>query len=296
MAEWTAFVGLTTVVLFLLLALARLSQSVGDGSADAAPDRSSNAPDDPVGPRPLAESAPGLDVTATVDRDAQYTPLEVGRYPDSPRPAERTVAGLADPELPTAALLLNVALSQGVLGAFLLFGAFYTEVPAAALGVDLADPLSTGLPALAVGTGVGVALYLVNVAGAAVAAAAGFEYDESLRDVLTPGSRAGWGLLLLAVLPLIAGFEELLFRAALVGAFGEGLALSPWLLAVASSLAFAVGHGAQGRMGMLVTGVLGFVLAGVFVLTNSLLAVVLAHYLVNALEFVVGGYFGVEWT
>jgi len=42
--------------------------------------------------------------------------------------------------------------------------------------------------------------------------------------------------------------------------------------------------------------VLGFVLAGVFVLTNSLLAVVLAHYLVNALEFVVGGYFGVEWT
>ncbi|MWG35447.1 CPBP family intramembrane glutamic endopeptidase [Halomarina oriensis] len=288
MTEWTAFVAVTTVVLFLLLTLARLSQSVGS-------DRADETDADAASPAPLTESTPGLDVTAAVDRDAQYAPLEVGRYPDAPSPAERTVAGLGDPDLPTAALLLNVALSQGVLGAFLLFGAFYASVPLPALGVDLADPLSTGLPALGVGVGVGVGLYLVNVAGAAAAAAAGFEYDESLRDVLTPASRGGWGLLLLAVLPLIAGFEELLFRAALVGAFGEGLALSPWLLAVVSSIAFAFGHGAQGRMGMLVTGVLGFVLAVVFVLTNSLLAVVVAHYLVNALEFVVGGYLGVEW-
>jgi hypothetical protein len=38
---------------------------------------------------------------------------------------------------------------------------------------------------------------------------------------------------------------------------------------------------------------LGAALGAVFVLTNSLLAVVVAHYLVNAVEFVVGE--GLEW-
>ena len=34
------------------------------------------------------------------------------------------------------------------------------------------------------------------------------------------------------------------------------------------------------------TGLLGFALAGAFVLTDSLLVVVVAHYAVNAVEFV----------
>jgi membrane protease YdiL (CAAX protease family) len=88
-------------------------------------------------------------------------------------------------------------------------------------------------------------------------------------------------------LPLIAGFEEFLFRGVLVGALSTGFGLSPWALAVASSAAFALGHGAQGPAGVVVTGTLGFVLAAAFVLTGSLLVVVVAHYLVNALEFLV---------
>ncbi|MCH7661371.1 MAG: CPBP family intramembrane metalloprotease domain-containing protein, partial [Euryarchaeota archaeon] len=40
---------------------------------------------------------------------------------------------------------------------------------------------------------------------------------------------------------------------------------------------------------------LGFVLAAAFILTESLLVVVVAHYLVNALEFVVHEGFGIEW-
>jgi predicted Abi (CAAX) family protease len=47
---------------------------------------------------------------------------------------------------------------------------------------------------------------------------------------------------------------------------------------------------------VLVTGTLGLVLAAGFVLTGSLLAVVVAHYLVNALEFVVHEGLDVEWT
>jgi membrane protease YdiL (CAAX protease family) len=98
------------------------------------------------------------------------------------------------------------------------------------------------------------------------------------------------------VLPLIAVFEEFLFRGVLVGAFAVGFGVSPWLLAVLSSIAFALGHGAQGTTGVAVTGALGFVLAAAFVVTGSLLVVVVAHYLVNALEFLVHEWAAVDWA
>jgi membrane protease YdiL (CAAX protease family) len=103
-------------------------------------------------------------------------------------------------------------------------------------------------------------------------------------------------VLLGGVLPVVAGFEELLFRGVLVGALSVGFDVSPWLLAVASSVVFGLGHGAQGRLGVLVTTSLGLVLAAAFVLSGSLLLVVVAHYLVNALEFVVHEGFDVEPT
>jgi membrane protease YdiL (CAAX protease family) len=81
----------------------------------------------------------------------------------------------------------------------------------------------------------------------------------------------------------------------LVGALSTGFGVSPWLLAAGSSVAFGLGHGAQGRAGVAVTGALGFVLAAAYVLTGSLLAVVLAHYLVNALEFVVHEGLDLAW-
>ncbi len=102
------------------------------------------------------------------------------------------------------------------------------------------------------------------------------------------------------MLPTVALFEEFLFRAVLVGAFSAGAAAlgvpaSPWLLAVLSSVAFALGHGAQGRAGVVATGTLGFVLAAAFLLTGSFVVVAVAHYLVNALTFVVHEGVGVEW-
>ena len=83
---------------------------------------------------------------------------------------------------------------------------------------------------------------------------------------------------------MIALVEEFLFRAAAVGA-ASSLAGGAWALAAVSSLAFALGHGAQGRAGVAVTGALGFVLAAGFILSGSFLVVVVAHYVVNALEF-----------
>jgi len=139
-------------------------------------------------------------------------------------------------------------------------------------------------------------LYLANELAAAAATRFGFDHDEALRELLSPDSIGGWLILLLGVLPIIAFFEEFLFRAALIGVPAAGFGLSPWLLAVGSSIAFALGHGMQGSVGVVVTGLLGFVLAAVYIVTGSLLVVVVAHYLVNALEFVVHEGFGLEWA
>lgn len=254
MTRWAAFAGITLALTSLLLALARLSQSA------VSPQRSHA--DHPHG----AEHPDGADHLDALDGTGT---------PDS-----------TTESMPSSVLLLNVALSQGVFGLLLLAGAWYTRVPTRALGVG-PGPLSTGLPALGVGVAVGVVLYLGNELASRVADARGIEHAEELRRLLAPDSPRGWALLLGVALPVVALVEELLFRAALVGALSVGFAISPWLLAAVSSAAFAVAHGAQGSAGIVVAGALGLALAATFVLTNSLLAVVVAHYLVNALEFAV---------
>ncbi|ELZ92784.1 CPBP family glutamic-type intramembrane protease [Haloferax sulfurifontis] len=217
------------------------------------------------------------DVTAGSEPDSDREPPGVTAAPVS-AVSERS-ASAAD--LPPHLLLANVALSQAFLGGFLGLGAWYAGVPAAALGFSVTD-----LPAkLALGVGLGIALYGANRVGSTVSERFGIAPDEAVRESLTPRTAAGWVFLFAVALPLIAGFEELLFRGALVGAVAAGFDVSPWLMAAVSSAAFGAGHGAQGRLGIVVTGLLGFVLAAAFVLTGSLLVVVVAHYLVNALEF-----------
>ena len=202
---------------------------------------------------------------------------DADREPDGSSPAA---------EMSTLGLLANVAASHGLFAVLLLAGIWLTGVPWSALGVT-DDPLSTGPLALAVGLALGVGLALANAFAAGLAKAFDADPSEELRSLLAPETRTGWAVLLLVVLPVIAGFEELLFRAALIGALSVGFEISPWLLAVLSSVAFALGHGAQGTLGIVVTGLLGFALAVAFVLTGSLLVVVVAHYVVNAAEFVV---------
>ncbi len=194
----------------------------------------------------------------------------------------------------TGLLLANVALSQGVFLLLLVGAAWYARIPLVALGVTI--PPENGLSVLAIGVALGIGLALVNELGSLGANAAGIETPDELRAALAPDSTAGWFVLLCVVLPTIAIFEEFLFRAALIGALSAGFTISPWLLALFSSVAFALGHGAQGTVGMVATGGLGFVLASAFIVTGSLLVVVLAHYLVNALEFVVHEGFGIDFS
>ncbi|MFC7068015.1 CPBP family intramembrane glutamic endopeptidase [Halobaculum lipolyticum] len=275
MTRWTAFVGVSTVVLGLLLGLARLS-----AAQFTAPEPTASTAGD-------AEAAGGPEDTGRA-ATAPYHPA-ADHDPALTRPERTPVADAeAEAELTAGALLANVALSQGTFGALLVAAAVWAGVPAEPLGLV---PLAT-VTDLAAGVGLGVALWLASEAGGRLAPRWGVEVNEELRGALAPRSAAGWAVLLLAVLPTVALFEEFLFRAVLVGAFSAaapalGVAVSPWLLAALSSVAFALGHGAQGRAGVVATGALGFVLAAAFLLAGSFAVVAVAHYLVNALTLVV---------
>jgi membrane protease YdiL (CAAX protease family) len=160
--------------------------------------------------------------------------------------------------------------------------AWFAQRPPSALGLG---PVTA--PSVGAGLAVGVGLYAASGAATAAADRLGIEYDERLRDLLAPDGPAEWALMLLVILPVVAGAEELLFRGALIGALGAGFGLPIPVLVVASSILFGAGHSAQGALGVVATAAMGLVLGTAFVLTGSLAAVVVAHYVVNALEFVV---------
>jgi len=269
MPQWAAFVGLTGFLLTALLALAQLSQRALSGETASVPASTGRdtQTQDPVYPR---------FATVAVARRRQHLTEQL-----SP----------TDPS--TGALLANVALTQGLFGALLLGGAVFFSIPASALGITGA-PLSTGIAAVGVGVAAGVGFWLGSELAAVAAGDLGISVDESMRELLAPDSAGGWVVLLGVILPIIAVVEELLFRAAAIGVPVAGLGAPAWLMVPLAAAAFGLGHGAQGRVGIAVTGTLGVALGALFVLTNSLLAVVVAHYCINALELVVHEGFGIE--
>jgi membrane protease YdiL (CAAX protease family) len=274
MPQWAAFVGLTGFLLTVLLGLSKLSQRSLSGNSSGVSARTD-------GRERLSAAGP---------TDDTYPRFET---PRAARKRWHIEEQLSTDELSTGTLLANVALTQGVFGVLLLGGAFFFGIPLTAVGIST-NALSTGLPAVGVGLAAGIGFWVGNEFAAAVADGFGIGVDESLRELLAPTSIGGWIVLLGVVLPIIAIVEELLFRAAAIGVPVTGLAAPAWAMIVVSSVAFALGHGAQGRVGIVVTGVLGAALGTLFVLTNSLLAVVVAHYLVNAMELCVHEGLGVD--
>jgi membrane protease YdiL (CAAX protease family) len=196
-------------------------------------------------------------------------------------------------ELTTGVMFANVVVTQGAVVVILAVAAWYFSIPSEALGFSTeiwtnTEQFSTEVaPTVGLGAAFGLVLWVGNELSTRLADAVGAASDESVRKLLAPDSPVGWVGLLGVVLPLVAVSEELLFRGALVGVAAAGTGISAWLFAVVSSLAFALGHGAQGKVGVVVTGALGFVLAAGYVLSASLLLVVGAHYVVNAMEFLV---------
>lgn len=267
MPAWSLFAAVAILVTVGFVVLARATaRTLREPSTGIwpppAPDESTSAPADGgaeperwTDPGPPDESVPGLDAPSTVSSSAAVL--------DS-----------------TPLLLANVLATHGVLAVVLLAAAWLTAVPPDALGLEVPSTSS-----IAIGGALGLVLAVANEAGARVADRLGFEPDDRLRDVLAPDTVAGWTGLLLVGLPVIAGAEELLFRGVLIGGLSSGLGWSIPLLIGLSSAVFGLGHGLQGPGGVLVTALLGAVLGVAFVTTGSLAVVVVAHYTVNAAEF-----------
>lgn len=289
MTQWAIFAAVTLIVTVLVLVFARQTAALAaesDVSTDGPEVDGSDGDPDTERPRETPKSEM-LDDAPDTASPGEIPATDTGGEPTPSRQS------LDLSELSKRELFANVALTQGLFGAVLVGAAWWTGVPAAALGIER-TAASIGLEAVALGTAVGVALYVANALAAIGLERIGVGFDEFLRELLAPDTVREWAVLLLVILPTVALFEELLFRAALIGALSTGFGLSPWLLAVLSSVAFGLGHGLQGPGGVLVTGVLGFVLASVFILTGSLLVVVVAHYVINAAEFVVHEGLGID--
>lgn len=264
MASWDIFLFALAVLVGVLLILTRLSTQVLQDAVASTADEATTPADD------------------RNHQPQQATTLEQS---DGAQPGDYS-AETEKPslKLSTRALWANVVFTQGLFGLVLAAITWYTGVPAAAFGV-VADYLSVA--SVATGLAVGIAFYALSELATTTATRFGAEPPSALREALAAETPGGWVVLLAFVLPAIAVFEELLFRGAMIGALAVGFDLPVWLLVVVSSVAFGLGHSAQGRLGMAVTGLLGVGLAGVFVWTGNLVVVIVAHYLINVLEFIV---------
>lgn len=193
--------------------------------------------------------------------------------------ARRTAALLSAPESPIAdlsrgAVYLNVVVSHGLVLAVVLLAGWLTAVPLSTLGLDAMPPLGWLLGLL-------VGLVVLNEVADRFLGG-----DENpLRDLLTPRSPTAWIALAVVVLPTVALSEELLFRGALIGVAATGTDLPPAVLVAGSGILFGAAHSAQGTRGVVAATVLGLLLGAAFHLTGSLLLVVLVHYALDLVEF-----------
>ncbi len=106
-------------------------------------------------------------------------------------------------------------------------------------------------------------------------------YSPQIMKSVTPKNQREWVLIILPLL-LAVSIEELLFRGLLIGGFS--LVVNPWVMAIASSLIFGIMHSPQGSLGIVLTGTVGFIFAAAFILSNSLILVICAHFIVNFLQ------------
>ncbi len=108
--------------------------------------------------------------------------------------------------------------------------------------------------------------------------------DNRLLRAIVPVNGREWIGVTLALLAA-AALEELLFRSLPLG--GLGWIVSPWVLLWPLSLVFGLMHASQGPWGIAGTALMGVVLSALFLLTGSIWAPIVAHWLLNVAEVTV---------
>ncbi len=108
-------------------------------------------------------------------------------------------------------------------------------------------------------------------------------YSDVVMRSIRPRSPREWPLVILALIPM-ALVEELLFRSLLLGGFAPYVQVI--YFAVAVSIFFGLLHLPQGEWGVVAVSLVGLVLSALFLWRNSLLLVVVAHWVANVLQMV----------
>ncbi|SHF08162.1 hypothetical protein SAMN05444392_10794 [Seinonella peptonophila] len=102
---------------------------------------------------------------------------------------------------------------------------------------------------------------------------------ELYQDFLPATTKDKWGW---AFLSFSAGFcEELLFRVYLLYLFLDYWHIPIWLAILFSTIIFGMAHWYQGWRGVIVTSMLGFLLAVIFVWTKSIVVCMILHFLID---------------
>jgi CAAX protease family protein len=194
----------------------------------------------------------------------------------------RTAVFLRQVRLDLNLLLLPAEnLSRLVLILVCVWLARQSEQPYARFGWDAAQPTRDILIGVAIG--ILIALVLPPLTQWAIARFGAQVYSPVVVRSILPRDRREWLLVPLALIPSVF-LEELLFRSLLLGGFA--IFVSPVLLAILWSMIFGAMHLPQGALGIVVAALLGLLLSALFLATMSLLAPVIAHYVINLLQLV----------
>lgn len=146
-------------------------------------------------------------------------------------------------------------------------------VPYARLGWDLRNVPRE----IALGVVLFIPMTLIAALVAALMQAAGFSGPSGGTSMFT--RPAGFEVALAFVLVVVVAIaEETIFRGYLMLRIRNVTGSVP-LAVVASSLIFAIGHGYEGAAGLVAVGVIGFMLALVYVWRGSLVAPMTMHFL-----------------
>ncbi len=182
--------------------------------------------------------------------------------------------GIVPPdELDTLSVYLSSALLIALLGTVsLVLGVFELDAAAMGLGPVAPEPL---LVWSAVATLGGVAVLVVaNLISRFMM----WRETDLVRLLMPSDGRERVGFVVVSITAGIG--EELAYRAFLLGVLSTAFG-APWTAAAVTSIAFGLLHAYQGPLGMLRTGLIGFLFAAVVVISGSVWPVVVGHIMIN---------------
>ncbi|WP_224447541.1 CPBP family intramembrane glutamic endopeptidase [Haloprofundus salilacus] len=154
----------------------------------------------------------------------------------------------------------------------------------------LETTLDAVLAALGIGVLVGVGLMAAQKLFFGVTYRFGYEHDMTTFELLSPDTSDEWVLHLGLFLPVVAVYEELVFRVGLIALGYSAFGVDTWTLVAVSAVLFGLAHRQQEWGGVVIMGISGIAFGAVYLWTASLLTVVIAHYSMNVLAFAVYAY------